>query len=336
MEKEILAPTNLCNSKGELNPDSIGWSRNTLFNCNLSGRWLRKKKWNYWCITSSECLFSATISNLDYAGMVFVYFLDFKTMKFIEKTITVPFGKGCSMPDNVNETVVFKNSDMEISMLHEQGDTHIIANCRDFDGYIMEADIKVNRPEGHETLNVVIPWNKKTFQFTSKQEGLPTSGSLRVGDFRYDFKSNDTFSCLDFGRGIWPHKISWNWATASGMVNDKRFGLNIGAKWTDNTGMNENAIVVDGKLTKISDDVVFEYDIKNIMKPWKLKSKATDCIDLEFSPIYERIAKTNMVLVKSELHQMVGYFTGHVITAEGEKIEINHLLGCAEDHFTQW
>ena len=86
IEKEILEPVDLCTSTGELNSDSIGWSRKELFNCNLSGRWLRKKKWNYWCTTSDDCLFSVTISNLDYAGMAFIYFLDFKTQKFIEKT----------------------------------------------------------------------------------------------------------------------------------------------------------------------------------------------------------------------------------------------------------
>ena len=79
IEKEILQPVDLCESNGDLNTESIGWSRKSIFNCNLSGRWLRKKKWNYWCTTNDDCLFSVTISNLDYAGMVFIYFLDFNT-----------------------------------------------------------------------------------------------------------------------------------------------------------------------------------------------------------------------------------------------------------------
>lgn len=78
-EKEIAQQINLCDDKGRLNKESVGWSRNTLYDCNLKGRWLRKKKWNYWCIISPECLFSVTISNADYAGMVFAYFLDLKT-----------------------------------------------------------------------------------------------------------------------------------------------------------------------------------------------------------------------------------------------------------------
>lgn len=81
-EKEIHDSVNLCTSDGKLHSDSIGWSRKLVFNCNLSGHRLRKKKWNYWCITNNECLFSVTISNIDYAGMIFAYFLDFKTKNF--------------------------------------------------------------------------------------------------------------------------------------------------------------------------------------------------------------------------------------------------------------
>lgn len=336
IEEEVVEPIDLCKSNGELNQSCIGWARKPLFNCNLSGHWPRKKKWNYWCTTNDECLFSATISDIDYAGMVFIYFLDFKTKKFIEKTITTLFGKGCEMPNNVNETVIFKNSDLALSLLHEQNGTHIVAVCKDFGGYPLEADILVSPPEGNETLNVVIPWNKKTFQFTSKQEGLPSSGSLRVGDFHYNFQSDKTFSCLDFGRGIWPYKISWNWATASGMVNGRRIGLNLGAKWTDNTGLTENGVFVDGKLTKISEDVSFEYDAQNIMNTWKIKSSKTDSVNLEFLPFYERIAKSNLIIITSEVHQMVGHFSGYIKTEDGEVIKIENLLGCAESHIAKW
>ena len=335
-EKELFEPVDLCTSKGELNKASIGWARQPIFNCNLSGRWLRKKRWNYWYTTGDDCLFSATISNLDYAGMVFVYFLDFKTKKFIEKTLTIPFGKGCKIPDNVGQTVEYHGKEMDISMSCRGESTRIVVKCADFGGLPLAADILVDPPAGNETLNVVIPWNDKTFQFTSKQAALPTSGTLRVGDFKYVFSPDSVFSGLDFGRGIWPRNISWNWGTASGLVNGRRIGLNLGAKWTDGTGMTENALYVDGKLTKLSEDVIYEYDLKNIMEPWKIKSAASDSVDLVFFPMYERVADTNLVLVKSDMHQMIGHFSGYIKTADGEKIEFEHLNGCAEEHNTLW
>lgn len=336
IENEIIDAVDLCDSKGELNPEGIGWARNPVFNCNLSGRWLRKKKWNYWCITNKECLFSVTISNIDYVGMVFIYFLDIKTKKFMEKTIMAPLGRNCKMPETVNASVIFKNPNMMIQMLQEDNDTHIIAACKDFMGVTMEADFKVMYPKNHETLNVVIPWNKNTFQFTSKHECLPTQGMLRVGENGYSFSTDDTFACLDFGRGIWPYKVNWNWANASGIVNNKRVGLNFGGKWTDNTGMNENGIVIDGRITKISEDIIFEYDKKNFMKPWTIKSAVTDSVNLKFTPFYERIAKSNLMIIKSEVHQMIGHFSGLIKTESDEYISVDNLLGCSEDHFGQW
>ena len=34
-------------------------------------------------------------------------------------------------------------------------------------------DLVVARPAGHESLNVVIPWSERRFQFTSKQNTRP-------------------------------------------------------------------------------------------------------------------------------------------------------------------
>jgi hypothetical protein len=335
-EKELSDSIDLCDSKGLLRDESIGWSRNPIFNCNLSGRWPRKKKWNYWCISNSECLFSITISNLDYAVMVFAYFLDLKTKKFIEKTLVVPFARGCTMPDKVHGNIYFKHPGMEIRFTEEDKCTHITASSTDFGGEPMSVDFRISYPEGQETLNVVIPWSKNTFQFTSKQECLPVSGSLSIGNTIYSLKSQNTFGCLDFGRGIWPRKISWNWANASGKVDGHLIGINLGGKWTDGTGMTENALLIDGKIIKLSEDIIFTYDTNDYMKPWHLKTSITDSVDLEFVPDYERIASTNLVIIKSSLHQMVGHFSGSIKAPSGEAYALSNMMGWSEEHFALW
>lgn len=40
--------------------------------------------------------------------------------------------------------------------------------------------------------------------------------------------------------------------------------------------------------------------------------------------------------IKSEVHQMVGHFSGYVKTQDGEVIEINRMLGCSEEHYAKW
>jgi len=52
-EAELKEPVDLCLQGGKLNRQAVGWARQPLHNCNLSGKPLRKKRWNYWCITFS-------------------------------------------------------------------------------------------------------------------------------------------------------------------------------------------------------------------------------------------------------------------------------------------
>src|SRR3990172_8302415 len=93
-EREIAEAVNLCDARGRLLPASVGWSRRPLHTCNLRGHPLRKKRWNYWCITSDSYLFSVTLASVDYMGLAFAYFLERETGRFVEKTVTVPFGRG--------------------------------------------------------------------------------------------------------------------------------------------------------------------------------------------------------------------------------------------------
>lgn len=97
LETEIRQETNLCDKSGNLNLNAVGWSKKPIHRCNLSGKYLRKKKWNYWCIYDENFLVSFTISNVDYAGVIFVYWLDRKTGNFEEGTVLTPFGSGVNL-----------------------------------------------------------------------------------------------------------------------------------------------------------------------------------------------------------------------------------------------
>ena len=48
------------------------------------------------------------------------------------------------------------------------------------------------------------------------------------------------------------------------------------------------------------------------MKPWVLKTKDIPAVNLTFTPVYERVAKTDLAILKSEVHQMIGHFNGEL------------------------
>lgn len=336
-EKELTKPVDLCLPNGRLNPQAVGWSRQPLQNCRLYGHPLRKKRWNYWCVTSPTHLFSVTLSNVDYAGLPFVYFLDFATGEFIEKTIITPFGKDVVLGDCVGDDAVYAGKGCEISMRQEEGGVRIWVEVADFGGKVLKAEFQISEPENHESLNVVVPWSERLFQFTAKNNTLPTQGSLLLDGKQIIFEAGNSFATLDFGRGVWPYKGFWNWASFSTRLADGRtVGTNFGAGWTDNSGATENALCVDGRLTKLSEDVLFTYSTQDFYAPWKLQTAETKRVDLTFTPFFERVAKTDMMIIRSEVHQMIGHFDGTIVGEDGEVLQVRHAVGWAEDHHARW
>lgn len=334
-EKEIQVPTSLCDNKGNLNPEAIGYARKPIIDCNLSGHFMRKKKWNYWCVYGEDILFSATISHLDYAAVCFVYFLEYETQRYFEKTVVIPLGAKVKMPTQVLETLNFANSELRIHISHFDGDTHLSVTSPDFDGERLQAELTIHHPADDDSLNVVIPWNRQMFQFTAKHHILPTTGVVKIGDRRYTFNEEESYAVLDYGRGVWPREATWNWGMASQRMRGRRIGLNFGGKWTDGTGMTENAIFVDGVMTKIHEDVLFEYDRNDFMKPWTIRSKFSETVHLTFTPFFERVANTDAKLIRSEVHQMIGYYNG-TIKLENCSLRISQMIGCVEEHIAKW
>lgn len=334
-ERELTTTIDLCQPNGRLNPTAVGWSRHPLHRCNLNGRWPRKKRWNYWAMTTESHLFSATISHLDYAGLVFVYYADFATGQFSEVTRLLPLGRGCQLADVVAADASYSGSGLRVAMRQTKGGVNLAVEIADFEGRPLIAQFAITSPPQHETLNVVVPWNERTFQFTSKQNCLPSEGSVTIGDEQTVFTGEQSFACLDFGRGIWPRRCRWNWGSASGRQNGRLIGLNLGGQWTDNTGSTENGVCLDGRLHKYATDLTWQYDKQNFMRPWRI-TDPNGQIDLTFTPFLERVAASNVWLVRSEVHQLFGRYSGHVTTTEGEVVPVADLVGWAEDHVALW
>src|SRR3972149_4492171 len=143
-EAELTRSVNLCDARGRLLPDAAGWSRRPLHTSKLSGHPLRKKRWNYWAITSDSFLFSVTLANVDYMGVAFAYFLEFETGRFVEKTVTVPFGRGCDLPDTVRGDVAFSHRDMSLRFVETGDQTAIHVESPAFGGAALSAEAKAH------------------------------------------------------------------------------------------------------------------------------------------------------------------------------------------------
>jgi Protein of unknown function (DUF2804) len=336
-ERELVEPVDECTPDGRLNPAAVGWSRTPLHRCNLSGHPLRKKRWDYWCVTSATHLLSVTYTDLDYVGLANAWVLEYEGRRLLEAQALVPLARGFSQPDRVGGgDIRFEGSGLRLAITEEPAATRleVAFGAR---GVPVVADVRVAKPPGHESLSVVIPWSETRFQYTSKHNTRPASGAVAVGGERLAFgPDNGAFGCLDYGRGVWPYRSVWNWASASGAAGGRRVGLNLGGKWTDGTGFTENGLCLDGRLHKLSEDLVWEYDRADWMAPWRIRTPRSKRVDLAFRPFFHKPSRLELGVLGNDLHVCFGRFDGNVVGDDGVSVELADLVGWAEEHRARW
>lgn len=358
-ETELVGPISLSkvvNGKPtlQMNEAARGWSRTPLANTSLysgPGGWGRNKRWEYWGIMTPQHIIGITVSSLEYAGVNQLYVVDRETLASISIEVVAPLARGVKLPDTYRggtASFTSRNLNIEITDTEEDG-LHITRIQASGTGKFekrstqnagqpanLNLDVRMTRGVNDDALHVVVPWNEKRFQYTIKEPALPANGTVAINGSQYDFGDDHdsaSFGVLDHGRGRWPYSMVWNWAAGSGYSDGKRIALQLGDKWTTGTGSTENALIVDGKLTKISEELEWEYDTSDWLKPWRVSGSN---LDATFTPFYERVAVTSLVVLAGETHQCFGSWAGSYTLPDGTIISLDGLEGWAEEARNRW
>lgn len=234
-------------------------------------------------------------------------------------------------------TVTASRNGFELSIEERSDVTRLRASAPSSQLGAIDVDISVAKPPGHESLNVVIPWSDRRFQFTSKQNTRPASGSIRAGERSWAIGDPPAWGVQDLGRGIWPYSNRWNWAAASGVAGDGRtIGLQFGGKWTEGTGYTENALCIGGRLTKIHEELEWTYDWDEPMRPWRVRTPGSTQVDVELTPFFDRYDSTDLKALKMEVHQCFGTWAGTVCGDDGVPATLDGIDGFAEEARNRW
>jgi hypothetical protein len=355
-EPELTHPVDLCTPTGrELDPRARGWSRTPLTRANLRGRWGRTKRWDYWAVLAGDLAFGLVYADVDYLGLVSVWWGDLSTGASGGRDIAVPLARGVHLPERSGDAPLTwsgRHLDLRISPFGpgtgaaaREGarGTRIKAEWTEADRTAASLDVFVTEPEGHESLSVVIPWSRRTFQFTTKDQALPAVGRFRHGDRQVDFgvrpdraDGGEAWGVLDVGRGRWPYSTTWNWGGGAGHAESgELIGLQFGAKWTEGTGFTENAVTVDGRLHKIGRELRWEYSWDDPMAPWRVTDPG-GALDLTLTPRFDKHGRTNAVLLRTEVHQVFGTWSGTVVGEDGVERTLRDAQGFAEESRNRW
>jgi hypothetical protein len=330
-ETELVSPVALCLPNGDLDRRAVGWTRTPLHDTSgIGGRssWGRNKRWEYWAVTTPTHVIAATVSSLDYAAVHSIMVHDQRTGETIEHGAVVPFGRGVELPATfASGPAHARASGLRIDIEETAEGTLLSGKTA-----AVSFEILAALPQGHERLGLVVPWSRRRFQYTVKDVARPATGTLTVNGETFTMPPGESWAVLDHGRGRWPYRVHWNWGAASGIVGDRTVGLQLGGRWTDGTGITENATVLDGRLHKISEELDWDYDDHDWLRPWRIRG--TD-VDLTLMPFWDHVSSSQLGIVSSTGHQCFGHFSGSVPTVAG-RLEVSGLLGWAEDVRNRW
>ncbi len=96
----------------------------------------------------------------------------------------------------------------------------------------------------------------------------------------------------------------------------------------------DNAVTLDGRIHKL-DEVAIERHPTDLMAPWRMASP-DGRLRLQFSPFKERVARTDLWLVRSEVHQIFGRYLGTVEADDGRVVTLPGVIGFIEEHHARW
>ena len=338
-ENELTTEVDLCTPDGDrLNPAARGWSRRPLHRANLRGRFGVNKKWDYWAVLAGDVVVSCVYADIDHLGLAEVWWVDLASGSAGGNGIVTAGNEDFDLPDRPGTSPLRIHRDgFSLEIADNDAGTHLRGSWSELDGRPGRLDAVVALPAGQESLNVVIPWSDELFNYTSKHQARPATGSLTVGDRTRALGGNtgDAWGVLDVGRGRWPAEVVWNWGGGAGRAADHVVGLQFGAKWTAGSGYTENGLIVDGRLTKIGRELVWTYDWDEPLRPWQVSDPGGQ-LDVILEPRYDKHTRLPGRDRGSETHQVFGTWAGRLRTDDGLELELERLQGFAEEARQEW
>lgn len=342
-----------------------GWTRRPILDLNFEDAKFSSskktmsqamKKWDMYHLYTPDFAMQFLIAWIPYAAFFNANLYDRKTNKFYEdtrfisSTPKIPMMQdsrgGMSAFETDKLKTVFKvdGEHHKLSMRFESfsmidkevADVNIGGSAGDDaqrTTYEIEADLLY--PDNHDSIAGVHMTNPQRCHYGHKINCMTAEGRVSFGGKTYEMNRETSFGALDFGRGYYPRKMFWYWATASGrMPNGKLVGFNLGfGNSPDN--ITENALFYDGRITKVNAaDCVAPSD-DNLMSPWTVKDR-DGLVDLTFRP--QKVRHTDVTIGSGYSHgrPAIGTYSGSLKTASGETLNVKDLFGIYEWVDSKW
>jgi len=338
MQHEITEQGPLLDDSGRL--VERGWARKPIRQYDrddIAPGWWRIKEWDYYAVLGPSFGIAITVADLGYLGLLSASWLDFDTKREVGDSEIVPLPRGnFDLPAHPESgSIRLERRGVEVEFVPNSDGRTVSLDYPAFDdGRGLHVDLTLERDPGDDAVVIASDWeaNRRRFYYNMKDPALPARGSITFGDRTEDVDETETFGVHDWGRGVWPYTSTWYWGVGGTWLDGVRVGWNFGYGFGDRDQATENAIVYDGTVHKLT-DVQFHFD--DYTGTWQITS-SDDRVDMQFEPLFDRDDAINLRLLKTIQHQVFGHYSGSLILDDGTTLEVDEIIGFAEEVQSRW
>ena len=283
---------------------------------------------------SEQLVFGCAMADIKYVGTAFVYCYEPATRRFAEHSFQQPLARGMrfdQFPETGTSVFDAAGNRIEMTARTQPRQRRLVAELRS--GVAIDAVFSEEDPP-LQPMFICTPAGATGWVYARKTAGHALSGTLRWEGRTFDLAAIGARGHHDWSAGYMRRHTFWNWGCLAGRTADGRVaGMNVSCG-VNETSFTENCFWIDGRLHKV-DTVFFEYDRRDLMRPWRLSS-FDGRLQLAFRPEGRHSESINAWIVASNFNQLVGRYDGWMETAAGERIAISNMLGYAETFAKLW
>ena len=297
------------------------------------------KEWDYYAILTPDFGLALTIADNGHMGFLGASWMDFRARTFVNGGVALPAPHGTmELPPSADVgDLVFEHDGFALAFRHEAGGRRLTIDAPRFDkGRGFSGQIRLDQPP-MDRMVIATPFaeNDKAFYYNQKINCMPAKGTIAYAGEDYDFAPESAFAVLDWGRGVWTYDNTWYWGSASGLVDGKPFGFNIGYGFGDTSAASENMLFFDGKAHKLAELTFHLPPGAHDSGPWRFTS-SDGRFEMIFEPIVDRHAQFALGAISSLQHQVFGRFSGTATLDDGTVLQVRDLIGFAEEVENHW
>ena len=336
-QMEIKERTKLLNADGTLK--AKGWARRCLveYNKETIPKKYRKrlKEWDFYQTSDGHYMVQLNFANITLGAAATACVINLDNGKRYDCSAIQLFTEN-KLP------LVSENAEGPSTFAYGKKGTflgiEVKENCRFLifrgkcKGEPVEIKLKMHHIKDNDSLTTITSFeNPNHFFLTTKYNCMPTQGKVRIGNLEFEFDKNNTFSVLDWGRGVWPHKNFWFWGNGSCLADGHFFGFELTWGIGKEDGNYQTCLFYDGvahKLGRVS--LKSHPKEKGFMKDWEFEEESGR-LRLVMKPFFDN--RTN-IGVKGVLgmftHQVHGLFSGEAVLDDGRVIQLKNVYAFCE------